>query len=362
MKKKISYASYPDLVSKAMKQNADAFLDLYHCTYADQFSLAFSLLKDYHLAEDAVQEAYLNAWRDLPKLKEPEKFVPWLSTITHRMAVKLMQKNIRQDRAVEAVSEDMTSDTIPDLSELMEQRELSNQVVKALEQLSPKQQSALKGRYFSFLTNREIAQQMGCTEYDVKYYLRSGRQKLAVKLKHLTRDSGLRSWVLVPFIPETAEKLPNIPQNAEPVSRSHSRRIRCAIGALSVVCITGAAIGIGMNHETLLAAAGLTEDEASTVDSSSVDTEPPYITAYHCRNNALTLKAADDGSGLDSDSVYATLPDGTRLNPESTAEEDGQMTFHATFPMRIYLTDKEGNETFYDLSDNAEPTNPKTQP
>src|SRR5437763_10117781 len=50
---------------------------------------AASLLGDFHLAEDAAQEAFLEAWRDLPQLREPAAFAGWLRRIVFKQCHRL---------------------------------------------------------------------------------------------------------------------------------------------------------------------------------------------------------------------------------------------------------------------------------
>ncbi len=45
------------------------------------FACAFSTLGDFHLAEDAAQESFLTAWRNLDQLRQPEAFPGWLKRV-----------------------------------------------------------------------------------------------------------------------------------------------------------------------------------------------------------------------------------------------------------------------------------------
>src|SRR5262245_65207339 len=48
------------------------------------YGAARLMLRDVDLAEDAVQHALVRAWRDLPSLREPDKFEPWLQKLLVR--------------------------------------------------------------------------------------------------------------------------------------------------------------------------------------------------------------------------------------------------------------------------------------
>src|SRR3954447_4441968 len=50
---------------------------------------AASILGDFHLAEDAAQEAFLEVWRDLVKLREPAAFAGWLRKIVFKQCDRI---------------------------------------------------------------------------------------------------------------------------------------------------------------------------------------------------------------------------------------------------------------------------------
>ena len=58
------------------------------------YAIAYRILRDPHRAQDAAQQALLLAWRDLPTLREPERFEAWL----HRLVVNACYAEARTDR------------------------------------------------------------------------------------------------------------------------------------------------------------------------------------------------------------------------------------------------------------------------
>ena len=66
-----------DLVTRAQQGDQSAFEAL---TVADQtrlFKVAYGILRDRHLAEDAMQQAFLDIWRHLPSLRDAAKYEAW---------------------------------------------------------------------------------------------------------------------------------------------------------------------------------------------------------------------------------------------------------------------------------------------
>src|SRR6187551_3309046 len=66
-----------DIVVRAQRGDRVAFAILAEPLYARLHRVAFSILGDPHLAEDATQQAMLRVWRDLPRLRDPERLEAW---------------------------------------------------------------------------------------------------------------------------------------------------------------------------------------------------------------------------------------------------------------------------------------------
>ncbi len=73
----------PDLVERARTGDTDAFAVLVHQVSDPLFAVAYRILRDSDLAEDALQNALLTAWRQLPELRDAERFEAW----AHRILV-----------------------------------------------------------------------------------------------------------------------------------------------------------------------------------------------------------------------------------------------------------------------------------
>jgi RNA polymerase sigma factor (sigma-70 family) len=72
-----------DLVERARRGDHDAFAALAGAAIARLDAAAWLILRDVEQAKDAVQNALVRAWRDLPTLRDPEAFDAWL----HRLLV-----------------------------------------------------------------------------------------------------------------------------------------------------------------------------------------------------------------------------------------------------------------------------------
>jgi len=83
-----------ELVERASRGDREAFTSL-AASHVDRcYAVAYRILRDPHRAQDATQQALLGAWRDLPTLRDPERFDAWL----HRLVVNACYAEARGDR------------------------------------------------------------------------------------------------------------------------------------------------------------------------------------------------------------------------------------------------------------------------
>jgi RNA polymerase sigma-70 factor (ECF subfamily) len=71
-----------------------AFADLVDLDGDGCYAIAYRILHDGERAQDAVQQAFLLAWRELPRLRDPERFEVWL----HRLVVNACYEEFRRYR------------------------------------------------------------------------------------------------------------------------------------------------------------------------------------------------------------------------------------------------------------------------
>jgi len=84
-----------ELIDRAKGGDRDAFGMLAAASIDRLYAIAVRVLHDRDRAEDAVQSALLKAWRDLPSLRDPERFDAWL----HRLLLRACYDEARRQRA-----------------------------------------------------------------------------------------------------------------------------------------------------------------------------------------------------------------------------------------------------------------------
>ena len=85
-----------DLVERARRGDREAFAVLVHQVSDQLFAVAYRILRDTGLAEDALQNALVLAWRRLPRLRDPERFDAWI----HRILVHACYDESQRSRAM----------------------------------------------------------------------------------------------------------------------------------------------------------------------------------------------------------------------------------------------------------------------
>ena len=87
-----------DLVEAARDGDREAYADLIRARGDRLFAIAQRILRDVDRTEDAVQDALVIAWRDLPGLRDPDRFDAWL----HRLLVRSCISEATRERRLVA--------------------------------------------------------------------------------------------------------------------------------------------------------------------------------------------------------------------------------------------------------------------
>ena len=151
-----------DLVERAQRGDRDAFAALAEVSIADMYNLAQLMLSDSDLAQDAVQEALIAAWRDLRALRDTDRFRPWLRRILVNAVYRMANRERRATRRlVNATAEAEAVDPARDL-------ENRDAIDRAFVRLTPEHRAVLVVHHYLELSDDEAAEVLGVRPGTVK--------------------------------------------------------------------------------------------------------------------------------------------------------------------------------------------------
>jgi RNA polymerase sigma factor (sigma-70 family) len=147
------------LLALIARGDDDALAELYDRFGGVAYRLAYRVLRDEALAQDAVQEAFLAAWRTALAFDPGRgKASTWLLTLVHRRAVDLVR---REDRRRGDPLDSVAPPATESIDETASAREQRRAVQAALARLPAEQRQALELAYYGGLTQTELAERLG---------------------------------------------------------------------------------------------------------------------------------------------------------------------------------------------------------
>ena len=162
------------LVRRALQADPESFNKLCQRYYHPLVAIANSVLMDGHLAEDAAQEALAQACRQLPKLKKPEMFAPWVGAICRNIAKDMLVKMFRERKIVHT---HQIQKKIPD------ENDAEVILEKALRNLSQELREVVFLKYYNEKSYEQMANILGITEQAIDGRLRRAKKIIAVYME-----------------------------------------------------------------------------------------------------------------------------------------------------------------------------------
>jgi RNA polymerase sigma-70 factor (ECF subfamily) len=159
--------------------------------------LAERLLQDRGLAEDAVQDAFISAFRGLEKFEQRSSLKTWLHRITVNAALTRLRQKKR--RAEQSIDDDLPEfdqyecrlespwQSLMSLEEVIESNDLCQRVNESINTLPDSYRIVLQLRDIEGYDTREVAEQLELSEANVKVRLHRARAALKKRLEPVLR-------------------------------------------------------------------------------------------------------------------------------------------------------------------------------
>jgi RNA polymerase sigma factor (sigma-70 family) len=175
-RERVRESSDEDILEAVASGDERALAALYDRFGRVAYALAYRVLRDRALAEDAVQEAFLAVWRAAEDYRrERAKPGTWILTLVHRRAVDLVR---REDRRRTDPLEEAPEPAGADVEEEAALRSRRAAVQAALKRLPDDQREALELAYYGGLTQSELAERLGVPLGTVKSLMFAGLCRL----------------------------------------------------------------------------------------------------------------------------------------------------------------------------------------
>ncbi len=173
-----------DLVEAARRGDHEAFEALATSAGDRLYAVARLILRDDGLAEDAVQEALVRAWQQLPSLRDPERFNAWL----YRLVVNACADQGRQLRRWSQQVRQLPVDiSVGDDTGSVADRE---QLERGFGRLKPEQRAVIVLHYYSGFSAAEIARILGTPEGTARSRLHYATEAMRAALEADARQPG----------------------------------------------------------------------------------------------------------------------------------------------------------------------------
>jgi RNA polymerase sigma-70 factor, ECF subfamily len=173
------------LVKRARGGDHDAFAELARAAVVRLDQAARLILRDPELARDAVQESLIRAWRDLPKLRDPDRFDAWLHRLTVNACID--QTRHRRRRPIEVELTPIHAPAVSDMSGELAERDHVDAVLRRLDE---KGRAIVVLHYYLGMPLTEVAATLGLPVGTVKSRLHRALEDMRFALATEPTDTA----------------------------------------------------------------------------------------------------------------------------------------------------------------------------
>jgi len=182
----LSYNHLAEYVIRAREGDSNAFAELYSLTYTKVYNYSRHYLKNDFLAQDAVQEIYISALKNLHKLNDPSLFIAWINRIAFHVCYDMTKSH---NQGYGEISTDMmeeildlkSSDASPE-DEAVAKAE-SERLRVAVDNLPQGEREIVTLRFYNNMKIDDIVNATGLSKSTVKRQLNSAIDHLRHKMK-----------------------------------------------------------------------------------------------------------------------------------------------------------------------------------
>ncbi len=179
--------NFHDDIIKAQKGDLSAY-DRIVTRFRDMaVGYGHSILGDFQLAEDAAQEAFIQAYKDLRKLSEPKAFPAWFRRIVFKHCDRIMRKRKPSRAPIETMNDMTDHDYSP--FEIISQKDTQDAILNSVNSLPQNERTTTTLFYINGYSMADVGRFLDLPVSTVKSRLHSARTRLKGRMIKMVRDS-----------------------------------------------------------------------------------------------------------------------------------------------------------------------------
>ena len=197
-----------NLVKAAADGDTEAFGEIVRCFRDMAYGYAYSVLGDFDAAQDAAQDAFIEAYQNLDKLRDVAAFPGWFRRVVRYRCSRLMRgKRVATVPLDEAAH---LAEPSPTPAEEVERREMSGKVLEAIRDLPPPQREVTTLFYINDYSQGEIADFLEVPVNTVKSRLHASRKRLKERMMDMVEETLAEHRLPDDFAGKVIEGVPTL--------------------------------------------------------------------------------------------------------------------------------------------------------
>ncbi len=193
-----------DLIGRAQRGEQAAFAAIVERFQDMAYGYAYAILGDFPLAEDAAQEAFVEAFYALPNLREARAFPAWFKRVVFKHCDRLRRG--KRPTIYPLETGDEVASPAPGPDEIAEQKEAGSRVQEAIGSLPLTERVATTLFYINGYSQQEIADFLEVPAKTVKSRLHASRQRLRERMLDMVQEELNANALPEDFTRQTVEQ------------------------------------------------------------------------------------------------------------------------------------------------------------
>lgn len=164
-------------------------------------AIALSIVRDVPASQDIAQDAFINAWNNLPQLRKSSSFLPWLRQITRNLARDHLRRRASEKRYGGDMDDILAvvADPTPDAPELLSRQHEEQIVAELIDELPEETREILLIYYREGQSSKQVAALLGMQDAAVRKRLQRARDALRADMLKRIGDFALASAPSIAF-------------------------------------------------------------------------------------------------------------------------------------------------------------------